>query len=168
VRDVRRDGDDNAVSAGSAAAHNGDSVNDRAFIRPIVQRLRHVVTDVAPLVIEFVAPSSLLRESHRVSDLPIVRNGPPGTFVVLPGLKVSLPTDQIVAADDSSGHARVGFGGMRFDGVQDGRLLFRRVRELAPEQQLSPDRSYIMRLESEWVHTVFVDGVVAWPLTGRS
>ena len=123
---------------------------------------------MAPLVIEFVAPSSLRRESDRVSDLPIVRNGPPGTFVVLSGLTVSLPTDQIVTADDSSGHARVGFGGMRFEGVQDGRLLFRRVRELAPEQQLSPDRSSIMRLELEWVHTVFVDGVVAWPLTGRS
>jgi hypothetical protein len=127
-----------------------------------------MVTDVAPLVIEFVAPSSLLREPDRVSDLPIVRNGPPGTFVVLPGLKVSLPTDQIVTADDSSGHARVGFGGMRFDGVQDGRLLFRRVRELAPEYQLSPDRSHVMRLELRWVEFVLVDGVVAWPPTGRS
>ena len=31
-----------------------------------------------------------------------------------------------------SGAARVGFGGMRFDGVEDGLLTFRRVRDLPP------------------------------------
>src|SRR5438132_13045586 len=65
------------------------------------------------LLIDFVAPTALLREEHRPSTLPIVGNGPPGTFVLFPnGLRVSLPTDQIVFADDTGGHARVGFGGM--------------------------------------------------------
>jgi hypothetical protein len=57
--------------------------------------------DAIPLLIEFAAPSSLLRERDRPSAFPIVGNGPPGTFVVFPnGLRVSLPTDQIVSADD--------------------------------------------------------------------
>ena len=116
----------------------------------------------APLLIEFAAGTTLLREQDRPSALPIVRNGPPGTFVLFPGWRVSLPTDQIVFADDGGGAARVGFGGMRFDGVEDGKLVFRRVRELLPDEQLSPARSHTMFLEPEWVAAVLVDGVAAW------
>ena len=118
----------------------------------------------APLRIDFAAPSSLLRETHRVSMLPIVRNGPPGTFVVFPGgLRVSLPTDQIVSADDTGGRARVGFGGMRFAGADGRDLVFVRVRELHPEDQLSPDRSHTMRLDPAWVSAVSVHGQTVWP-----
>jgi hypothetical protein len=117
-----------------------------------------------PLVIDFRAPTSLLRESHRVSPLPIVWNGPPGTFVLFPnGLRVSLPTDQIVSADDTSGHVRVGFGGMQFVGLEEGRLVFTRVHELFPEDQLSPARSHTMRLDSRWVETISVNGRSVWP-----
>ena len=116
------------------------------------------------MFIDFAAPSSLLRERHRASTLPIVGNGPPGTFVVFPdvGLRVSLPTDQIVLAEEVDGHVRVGFGGMDFVGVQDGTLTFTRVRELLPEEQLSPARSHTMRLDPQWVKAVTVDGRVAW------
>ena len=56
-----------------------------------------------PLLIEFAPQTSLYREPDRVSQLPIVRNGPAGTFVVFPdGVRVSLPTDQIVFADDTT------------------------------------------------------------------
>jgi hypothetical protein len=117
-----------------------------------------------PLLIEFVAPTSLLQEQHRASALPIVGNGPPGTFVLFPhGLRVSLPTDQIVFADDSGGHARVGFGGMRFIGSEAGRLTFVRVRELLPEDQLSPSRSHTMLLDPLWVAAISVDGRPVWP-----
>src|SRR4030081_2891824 len=89
-----------------------------------------------PLLIDFVAPTSLLRERDRPSSIPIVGNGPPGTFVLFPdGVRVSLPSDKIVFADDAGGHARVGFGGMRFAGSEEGRLVFVRVRELFPEDQ---------------------------------
>ena len=37
-----------------------------------------------PLRIDFVTPSSLVREKDRPSTLPIVGNGPPGTFVLFP------------------------------------------------------------------------------------
>ncbi len=116
-----------------------------------------------PLLVDFAAPSSLLRETHRASMLPIVGNGPPGTFVRFPtGLRVSLPTDQIVLADDTEGHARVGFGGMRFMGSAGRHLLFERVLELHPEDQLSPDRSHTMRLDPAWVAAISVHGQPVW------
>src|SRR5688572_23351870 len=96
--------------------------------------------------------------------LRIIGNGPPGTFVLFPrGLRVSLPTDQIVFADDSSGHARVGFGGMQFVGLEEGGLVFVRIREMLPHDQLSPARSHRMRLDAEWVASVFVEGHRVWP-----
>ena len=118
----------------------------------------------APLVVAFATGSSLDREQDRASDLPIVRNGPPGTFVRLAGgVRVSLPTDQIVATDDSRGAVAVGFGGMRFTGVQDGRLTFVRVRDMWPEERLSPARSWQMTLEPAWVASVHESGLQVWP-----
>ena len=117
-----------------------------------------------PLLIEFAARTSLYRERSLVSNLPILQNGPPGTFVVFPdGLRVSLPTDQIVHSDDSGTGARVGFGGMRFAGMEGGRLLFHRVRELHPEEELSPARSHTMMLNPEWVASISVFGREVWP-----
>ena len=119
--------------------------------------------DPPPLTLTFVADTRLHRERDRPSDLPVVRNGPPGTFVDFrEGLRVSLPTDQIVFADDSTGAVRVGFGGMRFVGIDGGRLIFRRVRELVPEDQLSPDRSWTMTLNPEWVASIEAGGEVVW------
>ena len=126
------------------------------------------MTDI-PLLIDFVAHTTLLREQHRASALPIVGNGPPGTFVLFPdGLRVSLPTDQIVFADDADGHARVGFGGMQDVSVDEEHLTFVRVRELFPEDQLSPARSHTMRLDPQWVAAVLVDGRPVWPPLTRS
>ena len=66
-------------------------------------------------------------------------------------------------ADDAGGYARVGFGGMQFLGPEQGHLVFVRVRELFPEDQLSPARSDTMRLDAQLVTTVLVDGRPAWP-----
>ncbi len=118
-----------------------------------------------PLLIHFASPSSIFQERNRVSMLRIIGNGPPGTFVLFPkeGLRVSLPTDQIVFADDAGGHARVGFGGMQFVGPEEGHLLFVRIRELVPDDQLSPDRSHTMRLDVRRVVAVAVNGSPVWP-----
>src|SRR4051812_44418095 len=93
-----------------------------------------------PLLIEFVRGTTLHRESELIQGLPILRNGPPGTFVhFLDGFRVSLPTDQIVDSQVRDGAVRVAFGGMRFAGSDtEGRLVFHRFRELHPEEQLSP------------------------------
>ena len=99
--------------------------------------------------------------------LPIVRNGPPGTFVAFrDGFRVSLPTDQIVAADDSKGFVSVAFGGMEFVDVEDGHLVCVRVREMLPDESLSPDRSHRMQLDPAWVTRVLAYGQQAWPETG--
>ena len=122
------------------------------------------IAAASPLLIEFTTPSSIFCERNRISPLPILGNGPPGTFVVFPdGLRVSLPTDQIVFADDARGHARVGFGGMQFVGADRGHLVFTRVRELFPEDQLSPARSHTMLLDPRWVATIAADGHFVWP-----
>ncbi len=119
--------------------------------------------DDIPLLIDFATPSSIFRETNRISALRIIGNGPPGTFVLFPnGLRVSLPTDQIVFADDTGGHARVGFGGMQFVGLQDDHLVFVRIRELRSEDQLSPDRSHTMRLVPQFVAAISVDGRAVW------
>lgn len=115
------------------------------------------------LRITFAARSRLQREQDHLSDLPIHRNGPPGTFVILPGLRISLPTDQIVGADDQDDRVTVTFGGFQFDGVRDGRLVFTRVRELRPEHELSPDRSFTMTLDPSWVTSVHVGSVRLFP-----
>lgn len=118
---------------------------------------------VADVVVEFTAGSSLLAERDRPSDLRILGNGPPGTFVILRNVRISLPTDQIVAASDAGGTVSVGFGGMAFTGVNDGHLTFRRVRDLWPEERLSPDRSWTMTLDPAWIATVRQDGRLVWP-----
>jgi hypothetical protein len=119
------------------------------------------------VVVEFAEPTSLLCEQDRPSALPIVGNGPPGTFVLFPnGFRVSLPTDQIVFGTDAGGRARVGFGGMEFVGSREGQLTFVRVRELHPDDQLSPARSHTMRLDPRWVSAILVDGVRVWPSVG--
>src|SRR5437899_6576825 len=124
---------------------------------------------IVETLIEFATGTSLLRETDRPSDLPIVRNGPPGTFVLFPGgLRISLPTDQIVFAEEAGGRVRVGFGGMRFAGTEVDagteaeRLIFHRVRELHPEDELSPARSHTMRLDADLVSSILEDGQLVW------
>ncbi len=120
--------------------------------------------DTQPLLlIEFAPPGVLLREADRPSSLPIIGNGPPGTFIAFPaGLRVSLPTDQIVSAEESDGFVRVGFGGMQFIGIENAQLVFARVREVLPEWQLSPARSRRMQLDPSWVAAVFEHGRCVW------
>jgi hypothetical protein len=117
-----------------------------------------------PLLIEFVSGTHITREPEVMSKLPILQNGPPGTSVVFSdGAEVPLPTDQIVFAEDSGGAAHVGFGGMSFDGMDGGHLVFLRVRDLQPEALLSPQRGRRMTLEPRMVASIAVDGRVVWP-----
>ena len=117
-----------------------------------------------PLLIEFIAKTQIYRDLEVVPKLPIVQNGPPGIFVGFSdGRKVPLPTDQILFDDDTAGGARVGFGGMSFEGLEDGYLVFYRVRDLRPEEELSPQRGRRMTLEPQMVSAIYLDGRKAWP-----
>jgi len=117
-----------------------------------------------PLLIEFTAGTRITREPEVVSPLPILQNGPPGTSIVFrDGAEIPLPTDQIVFAEDGGGAAQVGFGGMSFAGIEDGELVFLRVRDLQPEELLSPQRGRRMTIEPRMVASIAVDGHVVWP-----
>jgi hypothetical protein len=128
-------------------------------------------------IVEFVRGSRIERDppvnrpaSGRPADRPasganlrIVQNGPPGTFVrFADGRRVPLPTDQIVSSEEGAGAARVGFGGMRFDGIEEGLLTFRRFRDLLAEHELSPERGRRMTLEPEMVAAVFMQKRLVW------
>ena len=122
------------------------------------------MTKAYPLLIEFVPGTQVARQPDFVSKLPILRNGPPGTAVVFAdGTKVNLPTDQIIFFEVTDGVARVGFGGMSAAGMEDGQLVFYRVRDLQPAELLSPERGLRMTLEPRMVTSVSVDGRVVWP-----
>ena len=120
-----------------------------------------------PLLIEFVPGTRISRDPdfvEFVSTLPIAQNGPPGTSIVFEdGAKVPLPTDQIVLAEDGGGTAHVGFGGMSFEGMEGGQLVFLRVRDLEPEELLSRERGRRMTLDPRMVASITVDGRVVWP-----
>ena len=120
-----------------------------------------------PLLIEFVPGARVSRDPAFVpfvSTLPIAQNGPTGTSVVFEdGARTPLPTDQIVFAEDGDGAARVGFGGMSFEGLEGGQLVFLRIRDLQPEEQLSPERGRRMTLNPRMVTSVSVEGRVVWP-----
>src|SRR3977135_3310879 len=117
-----------------------------------------------PLLIEFASGTRITREPEVVSQLPILQNGPPGTSVVFrDGAEVPLPTDQIVFAEDGGGAAQGGFGGMSFAGTEGGELVFLRVRDLQPEELLSPQRGRRMTIEPRMVASIAVDGHVVWP-----
>jgi hypothetical protein len=120
-----------------------------------------------PLLIEFVPGARISRDPAFVafvSTLPIAQNGPPGTSIVFEdGARAPLPTDQIVFAEDGDGAAQVGFGGMSFEGLEGGQLVFLRVRDLQPEELLSPQRGRRMTLNPRLVTSVSVGGRVVWP-----
>ena len=117
-----------------------------------------------PLLIEFVPGTRLRREPELTTHLPIVQNGPPGTYVIFAGgTSVPLPSDQIVFSDEGAAGARVGFGGMSFAGEEGGQLVFLRVRDLLPAELLSPERGRRMTLEPHMVASIRVDGQRVWP-----
>ena len=51
---------------------------------------------------------------------------------------------------------------MSFAGIEEGRLIFLRVRDLQPEEQLSPARSHKMKLEPHMVSAILVNGRPVW------
>jgi hypothetical protein len=79
------------------------------------------------------------------------------------GTLVPLPSDQIVFADDREGSAQVAFGGMEPAGMEDEQLVFYRVKDVLPTEQLSPQRGVRMTLEPWMVASVISYGAVVWP-----
>jgi hypothetical protein len=57
---------------------------------------------------------------------------------------------------------------MRFEGIEKGLLTFRRVRDLAADHELSPERGRRMTLQPKMIAAVFMEGRLAWgrPMAG--
>jgi len=117
-----------------------------------------------PLLVEFVSGTTLYREPETIPKLPIVQNGPPGTFVVFSdGRKVPLPTDQIVFADGSGGSARIGLGGMSFEEAPHLRREVRAILEVQLNDgrsawDMQSDGSYVQRTgATRGTHELLID-----------
>lgn len=124
------------------------------------------MNETIPLIVEFTPGSRIRQEEEVVSELPIIQNGPPGTFVEFEnGRQIALPTDQIVAHEDKSSGASVGFGGMSFEGMEGDHLVFWRVKDLWPEEKLSPERGIKMTLDPQVVSKIVLQGTEVWPRT---
>jgi threonine dehydratase len=116
--------------------------------------------------VRFATGSRIRRDDPVPTTLPLIRNAPPATWVVFAdGRGLGIPTDQILSAGDAGGAAIASFGGMRFDGLEDGWLCFRRDREVLPEDQLAPERGRLLRVPPADIATVLVEGRLAWPRT---
>jgi hypothetical protein len=117
-----------------------------------------------PVIVTFVSGSRLLRESPYTPALPILKNGPPGTFIRFDdGTLVPIPTDQIVDSCEKENRAEVTFGGMMFVGIEDGELVFHRVKEMQPQELLSPQRGVRMTLSPSMVITIQAGDHYVWP-----
>jgi hypothetical protein len=113
-----------------------------------------------PLVVEFTSGSRVHHEGVKLESET------PSSYVVLPsGEQIEIPSDQVVLDENAKGQARVGFGGMSFEGVEDDRLVFWRVRDLLPESLLPSSTTDKLTLDPQVVSAVRVQGVQVWPRT---
>lgn len=123
-----------------------------------------VIAQSIPLVVEFVKGSKIRQDEPAESPLPVLYSSPPGTYVTLPsGREIPIPTDQIVLEEQNESSLRIGLGGMSFEGVENEHLVFWRVRDLWPEEKLSPERSLKMTLHPESVKSIIWNGQRVWP-----
>jgi hypothetical protein len=118
-----------------------------------------------PLVVEF-APGS--RVESQPAEEAEFGSGP----TILPrdamiqfadGRQVQVPADQIVLEEQEQGAARVGFGGVSFEGMVDGQLAFWRVKDIAPEETLPADRDIRFLIAPELVSSIHAHGIQVWP-----
>lgn len=108
-----------------------------------------------PLMVEF-SPGSRIEKTNAE---PI-----PGTQVVFPdGSRLEMPCDQVVLGEDERGSARIGLGGMSFEGIEEDQLVFWRVRDLLPEEFLEPSRPEKLSIRPGLVTRVVVEGDQVWP-----
>ena len=107
-----------------------------------------------PLVIEFTAGSRIENNIVLLKD----------------GTQVSLPSRQIVHGDQTYGAARVGLGGMSFEGIQGEQMVFWRVKDLIPESArmsdgFNDDGDDKMLLDFQNISRVLLQGIQVWPRT---
>ncbi|HLD99257.1 MAG TPA: hypothetical protein VJB59_03295 [Bdellovibrionota bacterium] len=79
------------------------------------------------------------------------------------GHRISIPTDQIILGEETNGAARIGLGGMSFEGLENERLVFWRVKDLLPDELLPAQRELKVTLDKGMVSRVLLHGTKVWP-----
>ena len=122
-----------------------------------------------PLVVEF-APGSRVEAHEMETAEEAERPQIPRDALIrfADGREIPVPADQIVLEEQEKGAARVGFGGVSFEGMVDGQLAFWRVKDIAPEDTLAADRDIRFLVPPELVSSIAVHGVTVWPKEGRA
>ena len=133
----------------------------------------HKNTKQSPVVVEFSKGAKVFVDPG-IPTTPVhpdLREGPPPTQVRLAdGTLVELPSDQMLFSEQTkSGTSRVGLGGMSFEGTSDeGKLLFWRVLDLLPEENIAWNRIDRIALDPRQVSQVLVDGRVVWKFSAEN
>src|SRR4051812_30878927 len=94
-----------------------------------------------PLVVEFAPGSRVEAHEMEYAGEADQASFPRDALIrFTDGREVPVPADQIVLEEHDDGGAKVGFGGVSFEGMIDGQLAFWRVKDIAPEDMLPVDR----------------------------
>ncbi len=116
--------------------------------------------DRFPVFVEFESGSRIEQNYLTAADDEL-----PETAIVLhSGERLIVPTEQVIFEDSTRGSAKIGIGGMSFEGVstQD-EFVFCRVKDLLPEQWCSPQFDGLMKLPKRVVSRVVMNGAQVWP-----
>jgi hypothetical protein len=109
-----------------------------------------------PVLIEFVPGSRFLPkqegETRGVS-----------TVLLADGRCVEVPEDQVIFADEKSGQARLGLGGMSYEGIRDDRFELWRVRDLWPEDRIAVSSEQRILVAREMVSRILLEGAQVYP-----
>jgi hypothetical protein len=117
-----------------------------------------------PLLIQFAPGSLFLREIPAENEAAWDPAAAQAHVVLPDGRRLPLPECQVVYERGSPDGASVGLGGMSFEGVEKGRLVFWRVRDLT-DATPAPDK---LELDARAVVRVDVQGAQAWPNPARA
>jgi len=116
-----------------------------------------------PLVVEFAPGSRMEAIGDPAPESETALLPRDAMILFADGQKIPVPADQIVLEEQNQGAARVGFGGVSFEGMVDGQLAFWRVKDLAPEEMLSADRDIRFLISPEHVAAIHAHGIRVWP-----
>lgn len=117
-----------------------------------------------PVVIEFLPGSTLKHPEIALNnDDPHYRVNPQSTVHFSNGAQISVPADQIVLHEYTDKQVRIGLGGMSYEGIENDQLVFWRVKDLFPEEELHPQREMKFTIDLNLVSRIQIHGTQVWP-----
>lgn len=121
----------------------------------------------APIVIEFIPGLEIQKVPQARAAFRGVSRLAAHTDVASPDgcSRVQIPSDQIVFDDRAkSGALRIGLGGMSFEGLESEKLVFWRVRDVLPSEQIGSGSADKVLISTSLVSRLSVQGAQVWPV----